>query len=82
MAVVNTLVSRAIAISEPGNLQHEKKHLVRTLEENGYHRGITESTFKMHLQRRKNLSTQETDPEPEPSQPVALIAYSKGYRTK
>jgi hypothetical protein len=34
MAVVNTLVSRAIAICEPGILKKEKKHLVRTLETN------------------------------------------------
>ena len=36
MAVVNTLVSRAIVISEPSSLHKEKEHLKRALEANGF----------------------------------------------
>jgi Reverse transcriptase (RNA-dependent DNA polymerase) len=82
MAVVNTLVARAIAISEPGNLQNEKKHLIRTLEGNGYSRETTERTFRRHLKRKKDTPTQVADKETDLLQPVALIPYSKGTSDK
>jgi hypothetical protein len=52
MVVVNTLVLRAIAMYEPGNLQKEKKHLIRTLEGNEYTRETTERTFSRHLKEK------------------------------
>jgi hypothetical protein len=52
MAVVNTLVSRAIDNCEPGNPQKEKKHLVRTLETNGYSLEVTEE-LRNRLNYRK-----------------------------
>jgi hypothetical protein len=81
MAVVNTLVSRAIAICEPGNLRKEKKHLLSTLERNGYSREVTERTFRRHL-RNKKSTPEESASELDLDRPTALLPYAKGTTDK
>jgi hypothetical protein len=77
MAVVNKLISRAIAICKPGNLQHEKRHLIRTLVNNGYTKEISEKTFRNYIRKRKDPPKEKADLEPDLLQRVALIPYNR-----
>jgi hypothetical protein len=42
---------------KPGNLNKDKKHLLRTLETNGYSREVSERTFRRHLKNKNKKTT-------------------------
>lgn len=69
LSVVNSLVHRAISISQTDNLQSELDHVQKSLQNNGYRKTDIQSTIKRRLNPKSRIKNDEV------TKTVAFLPY-------
>ncbi|CAG9836786.1 unnamed protein product [Diabrotica balteata] len=77
-SVINSLIHRAISISEPDNLREELGHLQKTLVANGYSKSTIQNITHRHL--HPPLHPRTTNSESSGNTPVAFLPIGKILR--
>jgi len=73
-SVINSLVHRAISISQPDKLESELAHVKKTLQNNGYNKRDVDKIINRHLHPKPNTNSSE----PQSSQKTAFLPYIQG----